>query len=87
MSTQRVAPQADSQQVTPQADILNVQGLAKFLGVPVSTIHGLTRKRARLEPNPFPHFRLGKRIYARRCSVLAWLEAKEQERKAVPRGR
>lgn len=61
------------------ADILSVEQLSAFLGVPVSTIHGLTRVRARTG-TPLPFLKIGKRCYFRRQSVLAWLEAREVTR-------
>jgi predicted DNA-binding transcriptional regulator AlpA len=59
-------------------EILNVEQLAEFLGVPVNTIHGLTRKRARTRhDNPLPYLSIGKRLYFRRESIESWLAARE----------
>jgi excisionase family DNA binding protein len=59
-------------------EILSVEQLSKFLGVPKSTIHGLTRSRGRGNTDtPIPFLKIGKRVYFRRLSVLAWLEARE----------
>jgi excisionase family DNA binding protein len=61
-------------------EIMNVQQLAEFLGAPVHTIHGLTRKRSRMRhENPLPHVRIGKRLYFRRETVEAWIKANEEE--------
>jgi hypothetical protein len=68
--------------VSPNPEIFSVEQLAGFLGVPVHTIHGLTRKRARTRhANPLPYLTIGKRLYFRRATVENWLLARESEEK------
>jgi predicted DNA-binding transcriptional regulator AlpA len=65
----------------PESEIFSVEQLSQFLGVPVSTIHGLTRGRARKhDAAPLPFLKIGKRCYFRKVSVLAWLESRERAR-------
>lgn len=67
--------------MSESASLLSVEQLAEFLGVSVLTVHGLTRNRARVrDAHPIPHLRIGKRVYFRRESVLAWLAARERAR-------
>ena len=63
-------------------NLLNVQQLADFLGVTVSTVQGLTRKRSRGREDvaPIPYLKIGRRVYFRRESVERWIAARELTR-------
>jgi hypothetical protein len=62
-------------------NLLNVQQLATFLGVAVTTVQGLTRKRGRdRDAVPIPYLKIGRRIYFRRESVERWIAARETTR-------
>jgi predicted DNA-binding transcriptional regulator AlpA len=65
---------------TPQSDLLDIPALAAFLGVGPGTVYSLTRSRARRDDVPLPCLRIGKRVYVRRSSLLAWIEQRELAR-------
>jgi excisionase family DNA binding protein len=62
-----------------QKILLNIEDVARRLGVTVSTVHGLTRSRGRDRTNPIPFLKIGKRVYFRNESIEKWLAAKESE--------
>jgi excisionase family DNA binding protein len=59
-------------QANPLPELLTAPQLARYLGVPLSTVYHWRSKRE----GP-PGFRVGKRLQFRAADVAAWLEAKE----------
>jgi excisionase family DNA binding protein len=59
-------------------ELLTIDELAARLKVQRQTIYSLTRNRAKIDPHPIPHFKIGRVLRFRWSAVAEWLTRLEQ---------
>ncbi len=64
--------------MSTQPLLLSISEAAGLLGLTKEQLYQLTRERSRVRQRlPIPHLRLGKRLFFRRESLEAWVNALE----------
>jgi excisionase family DNA binding protein len=58
--------------------LLDINEVAKRLGIPKGTVYELCRHRSRIHGNALPHFKVGRRLKFNWTTVIAWLDALEK---------